>query len=103
MTQQYWKKKVEFIFEKVKEDVINILEDMIEGKKNIIIGCYELSSYLMEGYEFIYWDFEEYYHQLQQFPLPEQYHLWEETELEQKISVLESRYKQKVIALAKEL
>jgi hypothetical protein len=91
------------MIEKVKKDVINILSDMIEGKKNIIVGCSELSNYLMEGYEFIYWDFEEFYYQLQQFPLPEQYHLWDEIELEQKLTELEITYKPKIITLAKDL
>ncbi|MEI5909668.1 hypothetical protein WAK64_21980 [Bacillus spongiae] len=91
------------MIEKVKDEVINILEEMIEGKKDIIKGCSELSGYLMEGYDFIYWDFDEYNHQLQKFPITEQYHLWEESALEQKLKELESRYKQKVIDLAKEL
>lgn len=89
--------------ENVKEDVIHILQQMINGKKNIIHGCAELDRYLMEGHDFIYWEFDEYYYELLQYPLPEQYHLWETRALEDKLKEIDRTYREKVIDLAKDL
>jgi len=86
----------------IKKDVKEILEQMIDGRKNFIKGCAELSALRLEGYDFIYYDFDEFYSQLQQYPLPEQYLQWDKEALDQKLKELE-RLKDKVFALSLEL
>ncbi|MEV9641588.1 hypothetical protein ABZ756_12885 [Mammaliicoccus sciuri] len=86
----------------IKEEVKEILEQMIVGRKNIVKGCAELCTLRQEGYEFIYYDFDEFYSQLQHHPLPEQYYQWDKEALDKKLKELE-QLKVKVIALSFEL
>jgi hypothetical protein len=86
----------------INEEVKQILQQMIDGRKNFIEGCAELSALLLAGNDFIYYDFDEYYSQLQQYPLPEQYHQWDKRSLEKKLKELDG-LKDKVIGLSREL
>ncbi|WP_312476176.1 hypothetical protein [Neobacillus sp.] len=83
----------------INKKVKLILQQMIDGRKNIIKSCAELSALRLAGYDFIYYDFDEYYCQLQQYPLPEQYHRWEKRALEIKLKELDE-LKDKVIILS---
>ena len=79
-----------------------ILQQMIEGRKNVIKGCAELNALSLASFAFIYNDFDEYYSLLQQYPLPEEYQLWEKGALEKKLKELDE-LRNKVIALSMEL
>jgi hypothetical protein len=84
------------------EQVKHILQQMIEGRKNVINGCAELSALSLAGFDFIYNDFDEYYSLLQQYPLPEEYQQWEKSALEKKLKELDE-LKHKIITLSMEL
>lgn len=81
------------------EMVKHILQQMIEGRKNVIKGCAELSALSFAGFDFIYNEFDEYYSLLQQYPLPEVYHQWEKRALDKKLKEFDE-LKHKVIALS---
>jgi hypothetical protein len=89
--------------EVVKSKVKQILEGMIEGKINIINGCQDLSNFeVMEEHEFFGYDFTEHLSNFHHIPLPEEYHLWNNSALEEKLKELET-YKQKVLTSVKDL
>jgi hypothetical protein len=88
--------------EHINEKVKQILQQIVDGRKNIIKGCAELNGMRLVGYEFIYYDFDEYYSQLQKYLLPELYYQREKGTLEIKLKELDE-LKDKVIALSIEL
>ncbi|BBI35956.1 hypothetical protein [Cohnella abietis] len=84
----------------VKKKVIQILNDMINGTTNIILGCLELDALWHQGHEFIGIDFGEHYTNLSQIPLPAHYHLWNKDALSERLHELEA-YKGNVLYTAR--
>lgn len=82
--------------ESAKSKVIPILKDMLDEKKHVILGCIELSALWHEGHDFIDYDFLEHYDNMQHIPMPDQYHLWNQEVLKDRIKDLEI-YKSKVL------
>lgn len=80
-----------------ENNVKSILEQMIDGIKNVINGCAELDALRLEGY-----DFSELYSHLQHYPLPKHYDKWDKDALDDKLKDLE-RLNNKVISLSLEL
>ena len=62
---------------KIKQEVKILLQNMINEEIHMIDGCGQLVAYLHEGHDFIYWDFDEVYGKLLEFPRPTEFHLWE--------------------------
>lgn len=60
----------------------------------------ELSALWHEGYDFIDYDFLEFYDHMQHIPLPALYHLWNQEALKDRIEELEA-YKPRVLRQAK--
>lgn len=87
---------------KIKLEVQELLRNMIAKEVHVIDGCAQLTAYLHAGHDFIYWDFDEYYSKLLEFPHPTTYHLWEPEILESKLKEFE-KYKELVIQLATQL
>ncbi|MGG4345135.1 hypothetical protein [Paenibacillus lautus] len=84
------------------EELKRILEDMINEKIPIHLGCHRLSGMYHSGNEIVWYDFDEYYNKLNDIPLPSQYLLWNEVALEVKLKKLDE-YKVQVLGMAEEL
>ncbi|WP_441958182.1 hypothetical protein [Paenibacillus sp. TAF43_2] len=84
----------------VKNRVVQILNDMLNGKINIILGCLELDGLWHQGHTFIGIDFGEHYHNLAHIPLPAQYHLWNQEALKERIKELDA-YKPNILYTAR--
>lgn len=84
----------------VRRKVVQILNDMSDGKTNIILGCLELDTLWHQGHDFIGIDFGEHYTNLSHIPLPAQYELWNKDALREKLNELEA-YKSNVLHTAR--
>ncbi|ETT76623.1 hypothetical protein C173_06391 [Paenibacillus sp. FSL R7-277] len=84
----------------VRKKVVQILNDMLNGKTNIIVGCHELDTLWIQGHDFIGIDFGDHYTNLSHIPLPAQYKLWNKDALRERLNELEA-YKANVLYTAK--
>ena len=72
-----------------KLEVKILLQNMINEEIHVINGCGQLATYLYEGHDFIYWNFDEVYGKLLEFPRPTEYHVWEPEALRIKLNKLD--------------
>lgn len=86
----------EITYERVKR----ILRDIINESTPVNQGCHELSALYFSGYEFISYDFDEYYSEMLDIPLPIEYEVWNQNALQEKLKKLDI-YKEQVINLSK--
>lgn len=86
----------EITYERVKR----ILRDIINESTPVNQGCHELSGLYFSGYEFIPNDFDEYYSEMLDIPLPIEYEEWNKNALQEKLKGLDL-YKEQVINLSK--
>lgn len=87
---------------KFKQEIQELLQNIINEEINVIEGCGQLVTYLDAGCDIIFQDFDVYYGKLLEFPLPSDYHLWEPGALEIKLKEL-AAYKASIIRLAARL
>lgn len=80
----------------IRRTVVQTLNDMLNGKTNIILGCLELDTLWHQGHDFIGIDFGEHYTNLSHIPLPAQYKLWNKDALRERLNELEA-YKSNVL------
>ncbi|MFB9324618.1 hypothetical protein ACFFSY_01530 [Paenibacillus aurantiacus] len=88
--------------ELIKSKVIQLLKDLLDGKKPIVLGCMELSALWHEGYDFIDYDIVEHYDNMLHIPLPTEHHLWNQAALNDRLKELEA-YRPKVLSTVKSL
>ncbi|OWR32305.1 hypothetical protein CDO73_01465 [Saccharibacillus sp. O23] len=84
------------------EEAIKVLEDMITERIPIHLGCHLLSAMHHSGNELIWYDFDEYYYDLSDIPLPGEYELWNQEALKIKLKKLEEN-KESVLSMAKKM
>ncbi|MFD2331665.1 hypothetical protein ACFSR7_20615 [Cohnella sp. GCM10020058] len=89
-----------------KEDIENeyirrILAGITDKSIPIHLGCHLLSALYHKGNESIPKEFEEFYSELLDVPLPKEYTIWNQEALKNKLQKLKL-YEQEVIELAKE-
>ncbi|WP_379139114.1 hypothetical protein [Paenibacillus sp. sgz500958] len=82
------------------ERIRRILRDIINETIPINEGCHELSGLYFSGYDFIPYDFDSFYSEMLDIPLPIEYLIWNKNALEEKLEKLEN-YKEQVISLSK--
>ncbi|WP_408894398.1 hypothetical protein [Paenibacillus taichungensis] len=84
------------------EGIIQVLENMINERIPIHLGCHLLSAMYHSGNELVWYDFVEYYGNLSDIPLPMEYESWNKEALKIKLKKLDEN-KTEVLNMATEL
>ena len=84
------------------QELRSVLEQIIYKQLPVHVGCQLLSAMLHNGNEHVWYDFDEYYSLLADVPLPDQYPLWNQEALNDKLKKLDA-YEEQIIQLAKQL
>jgi len=82
------------------ERIRRILRDIINELIPVNQGCHELSGLYFLGHDFIPYDFDEYYSEMLDIPLPIEYPVWNQDALKEKLKKLDI-YKDPIINLSK--